>query len=49
VEIIEPLQEEQVGDLLDDFEGIGDTAGPEGIPESVDFTADLAGEHESLD
>ena len=47
VEIVEPLQEKQVGDLLDDYERVGDTAGPEGIPESVDFTADFAGEHES--
>jgi hypothetical protein len=39
------VKEQQIGDLLDDFEGIGDTAGPEGIPERVYFTADFAGEH----
>jgi hypothetical protein len=42
VEIIEPLQEEQLGDLLDDFEGIGNAAGPESIPERVDFAANIA-------
>jgi hypothetical protein len=45
VEIVEAPQEEQLGDLLDDFEGIGNAAGPEGVPEGVDFTADVAGEH----
>jgi hypothetical protein len=29
MEIVQPLEEEQVGDLLDDFEGIGNAAGPE--------------------
>ena len=45
VQVVEPLDEEQVGDLLDDLERIGDAARPEGIPEGVDLTADFAGEH----
>ncbi len=45
VQVVEALEEEQVGDLLDDLEGVGNAAGPEGIPEGIDFTADFAGEH----
>ena len=45
LEVIEALEEKQVGDLLDDFDGVGDAAAPEGIPEGIDFTADIAGEH----
>jgi hypothetical protein len=45
VEVVEALEKEEVGDLLDDFEGIGNAAGPEGISEGVNLTADLAGEH----
>ena len=48
VEVVQALEEQQVGDLLDDFEGIGDAAGPEGIPEGVNFGADFAGKHCSL-
>jgi hypothetical protein len=33
------------GDLLDDFDGIGDAAAPEGIPEGIDFAAYIACEH----
>ena len=37
VQVVEPLDEKQVGDLLDDFERIGDAAGPEGIPDGDRF------------
>ena len=37
VQIVEPFQEKQVGDLLDDFEGIGNAAGPELIPDAVNL------------
>jgi hypothetical protein len=46
MQIVEPLEKQQIGDLLDDFERIGDAARPECIPEGVNFTADFAGEHE---
>ena len=45
VKVIEPANEEQVGDLLDDFERVGDAARPKGIPNSVDLIANVAGEH----
>ena len=45
VQVVEALEEQQIGDLLDDFERIGDAAGPEGIPEGVNSTADFAVEH----
>ena len=37
---VRPVQKEQVGDLLDYFERIGDTAGPEGVPDLVDLAFD---------
>lgn len=46
VEVVEALEEQQVGDLLDDFERVGNAAGPERIPEGVDLAADSAVEHE---
>lgn len=36
IQIIEPLHEQQVSDLLDGGERIGDAAGPESVPELVD-------------
>jgi hypothetical protein len=45
LEVIEPAKKQQVGDLLDDLKGIGDTAGPECVPDTVDLVADFAGEH----
>ena len=45
MQVVEPLDEEQVGDLLDHFQRVGDAAGPEGIPDVVDLAADFAGEH----
>lgn len=48
LDFVEALQEEQVGDLFDDFDRVGNAAGPEGIPDAVDLIADIAGEHWSL-
>ncbi len=45
VQVIQAAQEEQVGDLLDDLQRVGDAAGPEGIPDSVDPALDFAGHH----
>jgi len=45
VQVVQPAQKEQVGDLLDDFQRVGDAAGPEGIPDSVDLALDFAGHH----
>jgi len=45
VQIVQSADEEQVGDLLDDFDGIGDAAGPEGIPDLIDLILDGAGDH----
>jgi hypothetical protein len=44
--VIETLDEEQVCDLLDDFEWVGDAAGPEGVPDGVDLAADSSCEHD---
>ena len=45
MQVVEPLEKQEASYLLDDFERIGNAAGPEGIPEGIDFTADFAGEH----
>ena len=46
LDLIQPLDEQQVGHLLDDFHGVGDAAGPEGVPDGVDLRFDGAGDHE---
>ena len=48
VQVIQPAQEEQVGDLLDDLQRVGDAAGPEGIPDCIDLALDFAGHHFGL-
>ena len=48
-EFVEALEKEQVGDLLNDFHGIGDAAGPEGVPDAVDLIADFTCKHECAD
>ena len=45
VEVVEAAQEEQIGNLFDDLQRIGDAAGPEGIPDLVDLALDGAGDH----
>ncbi len=45
VKIVESPDEEEVGNLLDDFERIGNAACPKGIPDLIDLTADFTGEH----
>jgi hypothetical protein len=43
--VVEAAEEEEVGDLLHDFEGVGDASGPEGVPDTIDLAADFTGEH----
>ena len=44
VQIVEPADEQQIGDLLDNLERIGDTSRPEGIPNSIDLALQLPGD-----
>jgi hypothetical protein len=41
LDIVEAADEQQVGELFDDFEGVGDAAGPEGVPDAVDLAFEL--------
>ncbi len=39
------LRKSKVGDLLNDFKGVGDPARPEGIPDLVDLIANFTSKH----
>ncbi len=45
VQVVEALQEQQVGDLLDDLERVRDPTRPEGVPDAVHLVAEFTGEH----
>ena len=45
LELIETAQEEQVSNLFDHFERVGDAACPEGVPDAVDVVVNFTGEH----
>jgi hypothetical protein len=45
VQLVQPADERQVGDLLDDFERVGNAARPEGVLDLVGLAADFAGKH----
>lgn len=45
VQIVEPALEQQVGDLLDHLDGVGNAAGPESVPDGIDLAAEFACEH----
>jgi len=45
VQVVQAAQEEQVSDLLNDFERVGNAAGPECVPDLVDLALDGAGDH----
>ena len=45
LQVVEAPDEQQVGDLLDDLQRVGDAAGPEGVPDAVDLALQLAGDH----
>jgi hypothetical protein len=45
VQVVQTAQEEQIGDLLDDLERVGDAAGPECVPNAVDLVLDFTSDH----
>src|SRR5699024_12242646 len=45
LQIVEPADEQQVGDLLDHLDRIADAAGPEGVPDAVDPALQLTSDH----
>ena len=45
VQVVEPAQEEEIGDLLDHLQRIRDAARPEGVPDAIDLVLDVAGDH----
>ena len=48
VQLVQTLDEKQVGELLNDGEGVRDAAGPHGVPDSVDLGLQLTGDHDSI-
>lgn len=44
-QLIQPPNKQQVGELLQHLQRVGDAAAPEGIPDPIDLVAQLAGEH----
>ena len=49
VEVIEPFDKQEISDLLDDFERVGNAAGPESVPDGVNLVTDSRGEHRKLE
>jgi len=45
VQIIQPFDEEQVCNLLDDFEWVGDAARPKRIPQLINLLFQFTGNH----
>jgi hypothetical protein len=45
IQLVESLDEQQVGELLDDRERVGDAARPHRVPDAVDFGFEFAGDH----
>ena len=45
LQLIQPLDEKQIGDLLDHFQRIGNPAGPKRIPDLIDLATNLGGKH----
>ncbi len=46
LQVVQPAQEEQVGDLLDHLKRVGDATRPEGVPDLVDLALDGSRDHE---
>ena len=45
LQLIKPLDEQQIGDLLDDFQRIGNSPGPEGIPDLINLVTNFVRQH----
>ena len=45
VQLVEPAEEKEIGDLLDHFERVRDPAGPEGVPDLINLVAYFASQH----
>jgi hypothetical protein len=41
IQVLQPFEEDQVGDLFDSGEGVGDAAGPKSIPQASDVGLQL--------
>ena len=48
VQLVQALDEQQVGELLDDRERVRDAARPHGVPDLVDLGLQLTGDHDSI-
>jgi len=45
VEFVQPLDEQEIGQLLDNGKRVGNSPGPHGVPDAVDFGFCFAGDH----
>ena len=48
VQVVQAANEEQIGDLFNDFEGVRDAAGPERVPDAADLILDVASDRSGL-
>lgn len=45
LQVVQPTEKEEIGDLLDDLQGVGNAAGPEAVPDRIDLALDFTGDH----
>jgi hypothetical protein len=45
VELVQPADKEEIGDLLDDLERVGDAARLKAVPDAIDLAAKFARDH----
>ena len=48
VEIVQAAEEKKVGNLLNDFQRVGDAAGPKSIPDLINLRANFTSKHKVL-
>ena len=48
LKVVQPPQEQEIGDLLDDFERVRDASGPESVPDAIDLILNFASDHVAL-